>query len=81
MNNNAIAGLGVFVALLTAWLVISLLSTPSVTIEKQPATSTSMVTPSYAPSETGLKGVKTQDVKTSVNILDNNVKTSVMIKQ
>jgi|GEM_PF-6150758 len=76
MNNKAIAGLGVFVALLTAWLVITLISTPTVSIEKQ----TSMV-PGNATSSSSGEAVTEKNVTSSVKIVDPRVQTSVTIKQ
>jgi len=84
MNSKSLALLGVFVALLSGWLVISLLAQPNVSLESKEM---SAAKPGYVePTKKGdaygsVKNGESGLVQTSVTIPTENIQTSVKIKK
>ena len=82
MNTKALAGLGVVVALLAAWLLISMLNQPKVSVEKsigsKPAASVSV--PKQPVFVETTKEGEDKEVKTQVKVGNDNVKTEVKVK-
>ena len=78
MNTKVLSTLGVIVALLTAWLVITMLNTPKVSVQGP----TEEVTLMYPSSKSGsVKRPSTRsNVMTSASVAEHDVKTVVKVK-
>jgi hypothetical protein len=79
MNMKVLASLGVVVAFLTAWLLVSLYSVSTVTIE--PSSDAPEEVLSRGHNEGAVLGGEDFGVKTSVNVANQDVITTVQVAE
>jgi cytoskeletal protein RodZ len=78
MNSKTLSILGVIVALLAAWLLVSLLGTSTVVVEETAVVPSS--TDQSPPPEASTAGENTE-VKTSATVADTDVTTTVKVAE
>ena len=81
MNSKTLPILGVVVALLAALLVISILNAPKVVIEGASTQQTSSAKVKPGSSQDVVKAGESKGVKTSVSVANQDVITSVTVKE
>lgn len=80
MNTKVLASLGVIVALLTAWLFVSLYSAANVQIKEVAPTPVEVDASASVPENSVGEG-ESQGVKTSVNVANTDVQTTVRVAE